>query len=94
MTNKTNEVLKHLQREKSITSIEAIKYYGATRLSAIIFKLKNNGYNIITKREESIDRYGNTCRFARYIYLGKQKSDKDFFEKIFGDVFPSIWRKK
>lgn len=94
MTNKTQEVLKHLKTKKSITSMEAIDLYGATRLSAIIFNLKNNGYDIITKREECIDRYGNTCRFARYVYLGKQKLDKDFFEQAFGDVFPSIWRKK
>lgn len=96
MTNKTNEVLKHLQDKKSITSIEAIDLYGATRLSAIIFNLKKKGYDIITKREECVDRYGNTCQFARYIYLSSKPKNKDvdFFEQVFGDVFPSIWRKK
>ena len=80
MTNKTQEVLKHLQNNKEITSRQAIEFFGATRLSAIIFKLRKRGYNIITKREECIDRYGNTCRFGRYIYLGKkQRPDFDFF---------------
>lgn len=73
MTNKTEEVLKYLQNHKSITSWIAISDFGATRLSAIIYQLKKKGYNIITKREEVVDRYGNTCRFARYIYLGKEQ---------------------
>ena len=72
MTNKTNEVLKHLQTKKDITSMEAIELYGATRLSAIIFNLKKKGYNIICRREECVDRYGNICRFGRYVLLNKQ----------------------
>ena len=72
MTNKTNEVLKYLQNNKEITSRQAIEFFGATRLSRIIYDLKGKGYNIITQKEECIDRYCNTCRFARYIYLGKK----------------------
>lgn len=37
-TNKTIKVLEHLQKFGSITSLEAIDLYGATRLSAIIFQ--------------------------------------------------------
>lgn len=36
----TNEVLEHLKTHGTITSIEAIMQYGATRLSAIIFDLR------------------------------------------------------
>lgn len=75
MTNKTEEVLRYLQRNKSITSWNAIDAFGATRLSGIIYRLKKRGYNIITKKEEIIDRYGNTCQFARYVYLGKDKTE-------------------
>jgi len=71
MTNKTQEVLKHLQKYKSITSMEAIDNFGATRLSDIIYRLRDKGYNILTKKEDCVDRYGNTCQFGRYIYLGK-----------------------
>ncbi|MBO7712535.1 MAG: hypothetical protein J6S85_03145 [Methanobrevibacter sp.] len=74
MTNKTTEVLKYLQKNKSITSIEAIDKFGATRLSDIIFRLRDKGYNIVTNKEECIDRYGNTCYFGRYVYLGKEKN--------------------
>ena len=92
MTNKTQEVLKHLQEKNQITSMEAIDLYGATRLSSIIFNLKKKGYDIITKREECIDRYGSTCRFGRYIYFGKkQRPDFDFFGlgniNYFGTLF-------
>lgn len=70
MTNKTQEVLRHLQKKKSITSWEAISLYGATRLSAIIFLLRGRGHNIVDKWEEDIDRYGNKVRFVRYVYFG------------------------
>ncbi len=79
MTNKTNEVLNHLLKKKNITSIEAIELFGATRLSAIIFKLRERGYNIVTKKEECVDRYGNVCRYGRYIYLGTNNSNNDSF---------------
>ena len=37
--NKTEKVLEHLKEYGTITSLEAIDLYGATRLSAIIFNL-------------------------------------------------------
>ena len=67
MTNKTKEVLKHLQKRKSITSDDAFHLYGATRLSAIIFRFRRKGYNIINKWEEDIDRYGNKSRYVHYV---------------------------
>ena len=89
MTNKTQEVLKYLQKNKSITSWNAIDAFGATRLSGIIYRLKKQGYNIITKREEVVDRYGNTCQFARYVYLGKEQKPNYWWEEhpFFKSVF-------
>ena len=40
--NQKEAVLYHLQQFQTITSLEAIKDYGATRLSGIIFQLRNN----------------------------------------------------
>lgn len=65
-TNKTNEVLKHLKQNGSITSWEAIQLYGATRLSAIIFNLRKK-YNINTFMIDDIDRYGNESQYAKYV---------------------------
>lgn len=70
--NKTQKVLQHLEEKGSITSWEAIKEYGATRLSGIIYNLKDKGYDIITEMEEFTDRYGDKSRFARY-YLKKEE---------------------
>lgn len=39
------KILKHLQK-RSITSFEAYRKYKITRLSAIIFMLKEDGHNI------------------------------------------------
>lgn len=64
--NKTEKVLEHLQKYGSITSLEAIELYGATRLSAIIFNLRKI-YNIDGIDSECTDRYGNTARYTKYI---------------------------
>ena len=58
--NKTNAIIKHLMENGSITSWEAIKEYGATRLSAIIYVLRHKyGMNIVSDDIEFIDRYGS-----------------------------------
>jgi hypothetical protein len=65
-------VLLHLQEKGSITSWEAIELYGATRLSDIIFKLRNK-YDIETIKRPFTDRYGNTSSYGVYIYHGEYK---------------------
>ena len=69
-TNKTTQIINHLKRRKSLTSWDAIKLYGATRLSAVIFNLRKRGYIIKSVYVEDTDRYGNTCRYVKYIYKG------------------------
>ena len=65
--NKTQLVLKHLKEKGNITSLEAIQKYGATRLSAIIFNLKDKGYEINTLMIDGKDRFGNESRYAKYV---------------------------
>lgn len=72
--NKTKAILLHLQEYGSITSWEAIKEYGATRLSAIIFNLRNKyNMNIITEKVEFTDRYGTPSDYAKYILIKEEK---------------------
>ena len=67
--NKTNAIAMHLIENGSITSWEAIKEYGATRLSAIIFNLRHNrGMNIRNERVYFTDRYGTKSHYDIYIY--------------------------
>lgn len=64
---KTAQILEHLKNYGTITSWQAIQEYGATRLSAIIFNLRKDGYDINTKTELTKDRNGNVCQYAKYI---------------------------
>ena len=59
-------VLKHLQDFGSITNMDAFNEYGITRLSAVIFDLRDMGYRIKTNDETRVNRYGVTTTFARY----------------------------
>ena len=67
--NKTERVLEHLKKNGCITSWEAIDLYGATRLSAIIYNLRNRGYSIDMINLPFVDRFGNTSRFGKYILV-------------------------
>lgn len=65
--SQTEDVIKFMKEHGSITSMDAIKNFGATRLSAIIFNLRKNGYDIETRMEVGKTRYGKTTEYARYI---------------------------
>lgn len=76
--NKTNAVELHLIEKGSITSWEAIKEYGATRLSAIIYNLRyKRGMNIRNERVNFTDRFGTKSHYDIYIYedFGKEKGE-------------------
>lgn len=62
-------ILKHLEDYGSITSWEAIKEYGCTRLSAVIYDLRKV-YDIESELETSTNRYGKEVRYAKYKLIG------------------------
>ena len=66
INTKTGKVLSHLQRYGSITSWDAIRLFRATRLSAIIFNLRDEGYKI-----DSENRSGDGSHWTEYIYNGR-----------------------
>ena len=66
MKNKTEAILSHLQKKRKMTSWDAIELYGATRLAATIFKLKDEGYDIHTQMVND----GKGSRWAVYHYRG------------------------
>lgn len=61
-----DRILKHLQDNGSITSWEAIKEYGCTRLSHYIWSLRKQEYNITDKDVKDTNRYGDTVHYKRY----------------------------
>ena len=69
MSNKSQKdmILIHLQMHKTITTWEAIDKFHATRLSAIIFNLKEEGYNIanIGSKEYAIYEIQKASEYAK-----------------------------
>lgn len=70
--NKTQKVKEHLLEHGSITSWDAINLYGETRVSDVILKLRQKGWDIRTIMVEFTDRYGNTGKYANYVYKGER----------------------
>lgn len=70
--NKTKAIQLHLIEKGSITSWEAIKEYGATRLSGIIWNLRHSyNMNIVSERVEFTDRFGSKSYYAKYVLEDK-----------------------
>lgn len=68
-----NKIREILEAGYSITSYDAFLKFGITRLSALIFDLKNiDGLDIVTEFETDYNRYGNRMRYAVY-FLRKVK---------------------
>ena len=63
MDKKTQKekIRKHLMDGKSITPLHALNEYGCFRLAAIVFRLRQEGMDIIT---ENVSQHGKT--FALY----------------------------
>lgn len=64
--SQTSEIIAYLRKYKQITSYEATKRFGATRLSGIIFILRERGFGIETEMVQGKNRYGHTTSYAIY----------------------------
>ena len=62
----TSRLLNYLRTHSTITSLEAIRDLGNTRLSASIFNLKEEGYYFETKTVEVPNRFGSTTKVSEY----------------------------
>ena len=70
-----NILKERMPEKRGITSMEAIKEFGATRLSAIIFvlrkRLESTDYAIVNEWHTGISRYGRATRYVEYIMVKK-----------------------
>lgn len=66
---KKQKVLSHLKSGKTITSMQAIDLFRCTRLAAVIYSLKEEGYDIVSKSIK-----GTNTNYAKYKLL---HTDKD-----------------
>lgn len=64
-----DRILRHLQDYKSVTSWDSFTEYGITRLSAIIFILKKEGYEFTDEWISSKNRYNEKTQFKKYILI-------------------------
>jgi hypothetical protein len=67
-----DRIINYLNDYCTITPLQAMRDLGCYRLSARIFDLKENGYNIDTKMVEVKNRYGGTTKVAEYSLAIKQ----------------------
>ena len=59
-------ILQHLKEFGSITSLEAMNWYGCYRLASRIADLKKDGVNIERRMVKGKNKYGEPVRFAEY----------------------------
>lgn len=66
-----DRVLAYIQTFGSITTLQAFRDLGVTRLSARIFELRDRGIIIDSTSITSKNRYGENCTYAKY-FLRKE----------------------
>ena len=60
------QVVKFMQENGSISTLEAFREFGITRLASRIYELRRAGLEITSETEKSRNRYGEPVHFARY----------------------------
>ena len=71
----TVKILRHLKRYGAITSMEAFELYYTTRLSAIIFRLREEGFDIDTRRIQHKE-----ANFGKYVLEVTQYNNQLFYD--------------
>jgi len=69
VNSQLSAILWHLGEYGSITSYEAIKEYGITRLAHIIYVHRKDGYTIDSIPLQKKTRFGRTATIAKYVYV-------------------------
>lgn len=64
-------ILEYMRRYNGITSRDAFKHFGITRLSARIKELRDTGYVINTVMITGKNRYDEDVRYGVYVLKGE-----------------------
>lgn len=62
-TNHQTQVLARLQQGKTLSQAEAIHHFDCYRLSAVIDRLRKQGFNIVTHNEPNLNSKGIHARY-------------------------------
>ena len=76
MTTQKQMVLDYMREFGSITPLDGFRDLGITRLSSVVFDLREEGHDIKADIELGRSRFGNTTRYARYSF-GKDESNEN-----------------
>jgi len=68
-----NSILVHLKEHGEITSMQAFKLYGCTRLSARIYDLRKRGYVIDSVTTSGFNRYKRPVTYSTYVLEKEQR---------------------
>ena len=63
MSNHQTTVLNHLQQGRTISQAEAIELCDCYRLSAVIDRLRKQGFDIVTHNEPNLNSKGTHARY-------------------------------
>lgn len=64
-------VRNHIINNGSITQAQAVRLYGCYRLSARIYDMRKDGYEIATQYKTGKNRFGYASVYANYVLLKK-----------------------
>lgn len=71
--SQANRLLDYLKEFGSVTTWEAFKELGITRLSARIFEIKERGYLIKTELVNDKNRFGESIHYNKYSLIEENK---------------------
>lgn len=61
-----NRVLEYLKSGKTITTLNAFKELGITRLAARVYELKSDGHEVKKNTITVVNRFNENCAIAEY----------------------------
>lgn len=76
-----SRLLDYFDKHQSITSLEAIRDLGNTRLAATICDLRKKGHDIASSSVVVKNRFGGTTNVAKYSFQKEVKREKIWFPK-------------
>jgi len=71
----TEAIMQYISDFGSISSMEAFRDLGITRLAARVSDLEDKGICFNRKREKTVTRYGNETYFTRYSIAEKGQNN-------------------